>query len=529
MLYGTYALFVCHNRIRARYKTQCSQNDPNLTPPPSVFKLHPPITQRFTCSTYFDMPPGHGSGLHEDFQKWIDARKPQYLGKTGVGKAVPGQPLPSDDSDLQEWVLKCRSEFETEFTDRITVEADTTPGFLNSLQKQFDAYFRNYKAKETTKFYKTKVMTTQASTMSGSSASTPVASSAPSTSTPFFLLEGNEVTPWTLFDAHMQPEVSIDISTQRKLGAIPHQRHARIVNHELKLQWDSLNVADKSEWEAKALEYNNTQDVDCIYWNQKIFLPEIIRVLQELISKGKPQTGNSAFCLMYTYQDESESLQSGQVTVCNNGDEFNSSKMSLLWRDFCKTHVNYNHPEVYNIDQEISSALPVPVPTSDTAIPDSSPGRSAQAPASLTNLPGPSLLPAPPIVGDLEPLSGESAQVAPALPAASSPLTTLASPLPPSTVSSAVAPVTGTIVPSPADAPHTVPSSSANLYGPPSPPAIGNVEHSCDESTTRMAPPLVTSSPSKGAPDLNSDTGGWLVSPAIEAEILFWRSHILAI
>jgi hypothetical protein len=61
------------------------------------------------------MTSGKGPGLPKEQRDWALEHLPQYMAKTGINKAVHGQPIPKDDDDLRTCLLELRRQFMVKF------------------------------------------------------------------------------------------------------------------------------------------------------------------------------------------------------------------------------------------------------------------------------------------------------------------------------------------------------------------------------------------------------------------------------
>jgi len=74
------------------------------------------------------MPSGKGEGFTGAQGQFLDDLVPAFLAKTACRKpAIPGDPLPTDDSDLSSWITERLREFEAKFADELTAPGAKAP------------------------------------------------------------------------------------------------------------------------------------------------------------------------------------------------------------------------------------------------------------------------------------------------------------------------------------------------------------------------------------------------------------------
>lgn len=74
------------------------------------------------------MPSGKGEGFTGAQGKFMDDLVPAFLAKTAHRKPVtPGDPLPTDDSDLSAWITERLREFEAKFANELTAPGAKAP------------------------------------------------------------------------------------------------------------------------------------------------------------------------------------------------------------------------------------------------------------------------------------------------------------------------------------------------------------------------------------------------------------------
>ncbi|KAF8957102.1 hypothetical protein BDZ97DRAFT_120349 [Flammula alnicola] len=308
------------------------------------------------------MTSGKGPGLPKEQRDWAVERLPQYMAKTGIHKAVRGQPIPKDDADLRTFLLELRGQFMAKFSESNKVEI--VSGMTEEkIERRFDDFFRNNKAQAIKKWN----MSVAQDAASGSVSSTPASSPSVASTSPVSneiaqlwssVFQKAPITGRTLFENENRDMINAEVNAARRSQSISHHQHVAMLKSKMKERWDSLGE-DQDEWNERAIALceSNITEKEQRARNQAIFDLSIGAVLRHLIGPikdDKHKIGHARFHVLYGYRDEDDKLCTGFIDVPDDVmrapfDAFvDDYKTNFIgpWHECCEVTVLENEPKL---------------------------------------------------------------------------------------------------------------------------------------------------------------------------------------